>query len=322
MSRQLQRFESILILGGSGFIGRHVLRALARANRRVVVGSRYPERIDGKLPESALSLERRCARFERLLDSSSWTPVLDGIDVVINCVGILRQRGRETYDRVHHQAPAALAGACRERGVRLIHVSALGLEATAKSRFIRSKLDGERAIMASGADWMIVRPSLLDGEGGFGAKWLRRVARWPVQPVPAGPTGRIASLDVRDLGEALARLARLRSRLIVEREIELGGTESRTLAAHLRALRRQNGKRPARQILVPRGIARLGAHLCDVLQVTPFSFGHWELLGHDNRPRRNLLASILGRSPRPVGCSEVRTGLAPRAFSPARHGFF
>src|SRR4029079_9648837 len=107
-------------------------------------------------------------------------------------------------DRVHRLAPAALAEACRLRGLRLVHVSALGLQADARSRFLRSKLAAELALKASGADWRIVRPSLLDGEGGYGAKWLRFLSRFPIHALPADAKGKIAALDVRDLGEALA----------------------------------------------------------------------------------------------------------------------
>jgi uncharacterized protein YbjT (DUF2867 family) len=299
---------AVLVLGASGFIGRHALAALRLRGCRVVIGSRRPERIDDRLPEAARACERRRVRFERLLAPGEWRGLLDGIDVVLNCVGILRQRGRATYERVHHRAPAALAAACRERGLPLIHISALGLDAAARSRFLRSKLAGEQALRASGADWYIVRPSLLDGEGGFGAKWLRRVARWPVHPLPVGASGRIAALDVRDLGEALARLAiRLGSGQggPVDRELELGGLEARTLAEHLDALRRLFTTRPARKVQVPGSVVRFASHVCDVLHATPLSFGHWELLCRDNCPARNALPGLLGRPPRPAGPGEA-----------------
>ncbi|MDX1561982.1 MAG: NAD(P)H-binding protein, partial [Gammaproteobacteria bacterium] len=264
----------VLVLGGSGFIGRHALIALRARGCRVVIGSRHPERIDDRLPLDMRDCERRCLNFAGLLEPADWAGVLEGVDVVVNCVGILRPRGAETYDRVHHLAPAALAAACRERHCRLIHVSALGLDAATKSGFSISKRAGEAAIRASGADWAIVRPSLLDGDGGYGAKWLRRVARWPVHPLPAGADGRIAVLDVRDLGEALAVLA-LRARLDEgsdrvagsAREFDVGGLEARTLAEHLLALRRLRTARVAWRLRIPAALARFGSHVCDVLRV-------------------------------------------------------
>src|SRR2546428_674496 len=196
----------VLVLGGAGFIGRHVAAALLARRHAVILGSRHPRRAVLRLPIKLRSCERREAHLERLLAPADWERVLDGIDVVVNAAGILRERGAETYEAVHHLGPAALSVACASGGFRLIHISALGLHAEAESRFITSKLRGERAVAASGAGYSIVRPSLLDGEGGFGARWLRWVARWPVHFVPADARGQIAALDVRDLGEAIAVL--------------------------------------------------------------------------------------------------------------------
>lgn len=298
----------VLVLGGAGFIGRHAVAALLARGLATEIGSRFPARAVRRLPAEAQTCPRRRVQFEDLLHPDDWADALEGIDVVLNCVGILRQRGRETYDRVHHLAPAALAEACRRRGLRLVHVSALGLEAPARSRFLRSKSAGEAALRRSGANACIVRPSLLDAEaGGYGALWLRRVARWPVHVLPADATGRIAALDVRDLGEALAILAQ-RPQLSVDGdpdEFELGGDQALPLRDYLAQLRRLHSPRPAWYLPVPGWLARLGSHACDLLHVTPFSFGHWELLRRDNCPRENRLAQLLGRAPRAVGSGDI-----------------
>jgi NADH dehydrogenase len=293
-----------LVLGGTGFIGRHAVMGLLERGHRVVIGSRHPQRSVRKLPIAARGCEMRVAHHERLLEPEAWQSLLAGMDVAINCVGILRQRGvfrRETYDRVHHLAPAALAAACGRFGVgRLIHVSALGLSADAASGFITSKLRGESAVAAAGIDASIVRPSLLDGEGGFGAYWLRRVARWPVHFVPSSATGRIAPLAVTDLGEVIARLAEFRGRDDL-REVDLGGTASMSMRELMTALRAPHGLPPAMVLVVPHGVARAVGHACDLLHLTPFSFGHLELMSRDNVPRVNRLPELLGREPKPLG---------------------
>ena len=205
---------------------------------------------------------------------------------------------------MHHQAPAALAQACVVRGLRLVHVSALGLDADVRSGFLRTKRDGETALRNSGADWHIVRPSLLDGDGGFGARWIRRVARWPVHPLPRAACGRIAVLDVRDLGDAIARLVLDRMPSPHEkmiREHDLGGLQMRTLAEHLAAMRGMHTQHRALHLRIPDTLARIAAHVCDLFHVTPFSYGHWELLQRDNCPRHNRLPALLGRAPRDVG---------------------
>jgi NADH dehydrogenase len=303
-ARHSSRPRRVLVLGGSGFVGRHVCAALCERGACVTIGSRRPEKISRRLPASLHGCERRRVRFEQLLSASDWLGHLADIDVVINCVGILRPRGLESYRRIHHVAPGALASACSESACRLIHVSALGLSATARSGFLRSKHAGELAISATCADWYIVRPSLLDGHGGFGARWLRRVARWPIHPVPAGSSSRIAVLDVQDLGKALARLAldtRPPPSNPTEREFELGGPKLCTLAEHLAALRRNATESRALLLPIPRLLARIASHLCDLLRFSPYSFGHWELLGRDNCPARNRLPELLEYRSRGVG---------------------
>ncbi|NOT87907.1 MAG: NAD(P)H-binding protein [Lysobacter sp.] len=295
---------SVLVLGGAGFIGRHVVAALVARGRSVIVGTRHPRRRSHEHP----AWVHREVHLDRLLDAAAWADALGDCSAVVNCVGILRERGHETYRRVHHQAPAALAQACAARGVRLIHVSALGLDADVRSGFLRSKRDGEAALRNSDADWHLVRPSLLDGEGGFGARWIRRVARWPVHPLPRAASGRIAVLDVRDLGEAIAHLAlddTSSPHEALVREHDLGGLQALTLAEHLAAMRAMHTSRPALRFAIPDTLARIAAHVCDLFHVTPFSYGHWELLQRDNCPRDNRLPFLLGRAPRVVGASPI-----------------
>lgn len=306
--------STVLVLGGTGFVGRHAAACLVARGCRVLVGSRRPARATDKLGAVNQAMERRLARFETLLEPQPWLRLLDGVDVVVNCVGILRQRGRETYQRVHHLALAALAEACRQRGVRLLHVSALGLDENVRSRFLLSKRDGESALRRSGADWRIVRPSLLDGEGGYGAWWLRHVARWPLLPLPANARGRIAALDVGELGEALATLALkplAEDADAAEREFDLGGPHSLTVRELVAALRRVHSPRPALCLPIPGLLARLASHVCDLLHLTPFSFGHYELLRHDNCPQHNHLPELLGRLPKAIGAVAGTAAASP-----------
>jgi NADH dehydrogenase len=295
-----------LVLGGHGFLGSSVVTALAQLGHGVEIGSRA-------LRRTGFGFRVRRIAFQEACTTDAWLRAIDGADVVVNCVGILRERGRETYERVHHLAPAAVGSACARSGVRFVHVSALGLSAQARSRFIASKLRGEAAVRASGADYTIVRPSLLDGEGGFGARWLRAMGALPVHCVPADARGRIAVLHVEDAGAAIARLCELPGR--DHREAELGGSDWRTLDEHLAALRGA----PARVVRVPAVVARIASHLCDVAHWSPFSFGHLELLRRDNVPRHDELASLLGRAPRRVtAVRATASGRDPAILPPTR----
>ena len=295
--------SKVLVLGGSGFVGRHAVSALLQDGVNVVIGTRRPGHVSGELPDAADHCEQRETRLERLLEAQDWDLLINDVDVVLNCVGILRQRGRETYARVHRDAPAALASACAAQQKRFVHVSALGLHAEASSRFLTSKLAGEENIKAVGADWIIARPSLLDGEGGFGAWWLRRISRLPAFFAPIGADGKIAALDVGELGEALSRLCLggdADLNLATSREFDLGGEEHFVFRDYVQALRRRHTDRPSLCIPVPGLLARLFAHFCDLIHFTPFSYGHWELLRRDNVPTPNRLPELLGRSPKKV----------------------
>ena len=288
----------VMVLGGTGFLGRHAVQALQADGAQVLIGTRHPDRHAARHPAGSLL----AVRFEQLLTPGDWHPLLLGIDVVVNCVGILRQRPRESYDDVHHRAPAALAQACVALNTRLIHTSALALHEGAKSRFLSSKLRGEQAIAATDADYCLLRPSLLDGEGGFGASWLRALARSPVQFIPRGARGAhtgIAAMQVTDLGLAYAALAKLPS-LRQHRQVELGGLHAFDYAEYLRVLRARHTGSTAWQITLPNWAARVGAHVCDVLHFSPFSYGHWILLQRANVPNPNRLPELLGRAPHAI----------------------
>jgi NADH dehydrogenase len=302
-----------LVLGGAGFIGRHAAAALAARGHTVRIGTRRPLRAARRLPARLRACERREVHLHRLLSPEAWKAPLEGVDTVVNAVGILRERGAQTYERVHHLAPAALAAACARAGIRLVHVSALGLRPQARSRFLSSKLAGERALAASGSDYSIVRPSLLDGEGGYGALWFRRVARWPVHFVPGDARGRVDPLDVGELGEAIALLCEKRG-AAGWREVELGGGMPCSIGEHLAALR-PAALPPAPRIAVPAWLAQLASHLFDLVHFSPLSFGHIELMRRDNLPRPNRLAELLGRAPRGSTCFIIgSTGSARPPF--------
>jgi NADH dehydrogenase len=301
--RHTPGIRRLLVLGGSGFIGRHAVAAAARSGIEPVIGTRDPR--PRHLRAAAVAdFDAREVHLERHARDGVPPALLDDVDAVLNCVGILRQRGKQTYRAIHHYAVAAWANACAARALPFVHVSALGLDAPVASRFLTCKRDGERALMASGADWRLVRPALLDGPDGFGSSWMRRVARWPLHLYPSHARGRLAPFHVDDLGTCLVRIA---TRPIApdatqaERVFELGGHAYLTIADLLAALRAADGRTPATRIAVPAWICRAAAHAFDVFHLTPYSYGHHELLGRDNLPAHNRTGELLGRPPLPLG---------------------
>lgn len=290
------RRPTVLVLGGYGFIGRHVVTMLERLGAHVLIGTRRQQ--------STVSPEnQRTIALHKLKQQPDWREQLYHVDVVVNAVGILRQRWDETYEQVHHLAVAELAEACKQRSIRVVHVSALGLNNKVKSRFLSSKLLGEQALVKSGADWHLVRPSLVDGEGGYGAKWFKRIARWPIHFIPSNANAMMAPISAADLARAIAVIALQKtaqhSNTLVgttDRIYELGGARAMGLRNYILSLApsASTDKRAlVTCIKIPALLARVVSHVCDMLHLTPFSFGHYELLKHDNLPINNRLHELL-----------------------------
>lgn len=298
--------QTVLVIGGHGFIGKHIAQQLRIMGAKVIVGTRK----DNQDPHE------RCIALNKMKTVEQWKKPLNNIDVVVNAVGILRQRLNETYDQVHHLAVGQLAQACAKEGIRFVHVSALGLKNPVKSRFITSKLRGEEAIKNSSADWAIVRPSLVEGGGGFGAKWFRRVAQWPIHMTPANAHGVFAPIHVNDLGEATAKIALTKTQNnneSVKRIYELGGNDKVNLKEYLQCLRQQEAKPIT--VTIPTWIARGTSHLLDFLHLSPYSFGHYELLKHDNYPVENSLAAVLSRPATVIGKPKQGQKRYPQDFN-------
>jgi uncharacterized protein YbjT (DUF2867 family) len=288
----------VLVLGGNGFIGRNIAAKLQLQGAQVVIGGR-------KVAKQSNQLQ---VKMQNMQQADDWLNVINSFDVVVNSVGILRERGffkqRETYAQIHTFAVESLADACAQLGIKLIQISAIGLSDKAKSGFITSKYWGEQAILASGANALIVRPSLLDGQGGYGAKWFRRVASWPLQLVmknddPAKEL--VAPMQVTDLGEALANLCFSQQQW--PQIIELGGSDVLTIPQYLAKLRAINQPNPALQIIMPKFAVRIVSHLFDLFAWTPLSFGHFELMQGYNVPAQNMLPTLLSRMP--IGFGDV-----------------
>ena len=290
--------QTVLVLGGFGFIGKHVSERLEMLGVNVIIGTRG---VRGRRQPGS-----RIIHLHKIRNLHQWDPLLEGIDVVINSVGILRQRHRESYQQVHNISVGLLAQACEAKNIRMVHVSALGLNNPIRSRFLTSKRAGEKAIRKTKADWHIIRPSLIDGDGGYGTKWFQRVANWPIHFAPANAQGELCPVNVNDVADAVCTVA-LRTysqQKSVERIYELGGSQRMDLFEYLATL---TPNPPTMKVRIPSWIARVSSHLFDLLHLTPFSFGHYELLKFDNCPANNDLPRLLGRSALPVGQLKLKS---------------
>ena len=150
----------VLLLGATGLIGSAVAARLQAAGHESVGVAR---KVDG--PARRVPVARWIALDLRDIRApEDWLPHLAGIDAVVNCAGTLQDNARDSTARVHADAPAALWAACEQAGVlRVVQMSAMGVDRPAATAFMRTKQDGDAALAASGLDWVILRPSVVLG---------------------------------------------------------------------------------------------------------------------------------------------------------------
>ena len=184
---------SVLVLGATGLIGAAVSARLTSEGHNVVGMAR--------------SLRDRgiAADIAELTQEEDWHPYLKGIDAVVNCAGVLQDSARDSTAGVHVDGIGALFRACDARGVKkIIHVSAIGVDRGAPTAFSRTKLEGDKILMACDVDWVILRPTVVLGRAAFGGSaLLRGLAALPLLPAPPdAPPFQVVQLD--DLVETVS----------------------------------------------------------------------------------------------------------------------
>ncbi|MFC0219019.1 complex I NDUFA9 subunit family protein [Pseudochelatococcus lubricantis] len=256
--------QLVTIFGGSGFLGRHVVRALARRGYRIRVAVRRPDLAGHLQPLGVVGQITAVQANVRFRDSV--TRAAAGSDVVINLVGILQETGRQNFSPVQHQGAQAIAEAAVAQGARLIHVSAIGADKASPSLYARTKALGEEAVLTAVPDAVIFRPSIVFGqEDGFFNRFAALARAFPVLPLVGAET-KFQPGFVGDVAEAIARAVDGTVRGGV---YELGGPEVRTLRQLVDEVQAITGRnRPV--IALPFGIARLQAAVIETLDKLTF----------------------------------------------------
>ena len=172
--------QSVCMLGGTGFVGRHIARLLCARNIAVRIPTRDADKARqalGGLPVEIVSAD--------VHDAAQLAKLFEGVDAVINLVGILHEQGGQTFQRVHVELPRKVIEAARLAGVgRLLHMSALNAAADGPSAYLRSKGTAEMAVQASGLQTTLFRPSVIFGAGDSFLTLFAKLAKWaPVLPL-------------------------------------------------------------------------------------------------------------------------------------------
>jgi uncharacterized protein YbjT (DUF2867 family) len=205
----------IAVTGGTGFVGRHLVSRLRDMGEDV--------RVLARTTGAPLDVELVAGD---ITDLTAVARAVAGCRAVIHLVGIIRETGQSTFQRVHVRGTETVIEACRQQGVRrLLHMSALGTRENARSRYHRSKWRGEERVRESGLEATIFRPSAIFGEGSaFIARLRDLVSRWPVVPVIGDGMSLIQPIWIEDVVSCF--VGALADPRTVGQTYELGGRET------------------------------------------------------------------------------------------------
>jgi uncharacterized protein YbjT (DUF2867 family) len=266
----------VTIFGGSGFVGRYIARRMAKAGWRVRVAVRRPNEALFVRPYGVVGQVEPV--FSNVRDDASVRAAIHGADAVVNCVGILSERGKNRFETVQTEGAARIARIAAEEGVgRLVHISAIGADETSDSDYSRTKGLGEAAVLEAFPRATILRPSVVFGsEDEFFNRFAQMTRMSPFLPV-VGANTRFQPVYVDDIARAAVKGVLGEAGPGV---YELGGPEIRTfrhlMETMLRVIRRR------RLILnVPFWIAGIMGAVFDAVQAVTLGLFHNGLLTRD-----------------------------------------
>ncbi|PZQ47658.1 MAG: complex I NDUFA9 subunit family protein [Micavibrio aeruginosavorus] len=271
-------YKMACVFGGTGFIGRQIVRALAKEGYTIKVATR--------VPESAYFL-RTCGNVGQIVpftcnynDESSIRASVKGCEVVVNCVGALYEKGKSSFTRVHTEFPRAIAKACTAEKVgRFIHISAGGCDES-HSKYGKSKLNGEMAAAENFPSVTVLRPSVVFGaEDNFFNMFARLSLLLPALPLIGGGATKFQPVYVGDI--ALAVVAALHDGSTAGKTFSLGGPEVLTFKEIYGLIFKETGRKRC-LFPLPWGIAKIQGGLMGLLPSPLLTADQVESLKTDN----------------------------------------
>jgi uncharacterized protein YbjT (DUF2867 family) len=290
----------IIVFGGAGMLGGAIVRELRSHGHSVVTAGRSKCDITVDF------------RYEHSADA--FAPLVKDADVVVNAVGILKERGDERFDTVHVAAPRALFEACaREHVARVVQISAMGagrlplasLQAAPGGRYMASKRAAEAALIeamqASSGDAVVVRPSLIMDAQSPSTKFFHQLARLPIMALPGllhPGSAKLAPIQCSDVAEAITRICEHPKSL--RRAIELAGPQELSYREFLTQLRSALGLGKALWLPLPWWLMRLAAKLVELLPQKVISADGMQVLQAGLTTERNEALYWLRHMPKPA----------------------
>ena len=278
MTAQSNADTLITIFGGSGFLGRHVVRALAGLEYRIRVAVRRPDLAGHLQPLGRVGQIHAVQANVR--NRASVAAAVRGSDVVINLVGILFESGRQRFETVQAFGAESVALAAAAENAVMIHVSAIGADEHSRSAYARSKAEGERLVLAATPEATIFRPSVVFGPNDDFFNRFAALARMvPALPLVGGGATRFQPVYAGDVAEAIAKA--VAGQAGAGKVYELGGPEVMTFKEILQYVLATIGRRRL-LVPIPFWAAKLKAFFFEFMPKPVLTRDQVELLRSDN----------------------------------------
>ena len=273
-----QNYKKACVFGGSGFVGRQVVRELARQGYIIKVATRVPER--AYYLKTAGNVGQIVPFACNYNDATSVRDAVRGCDVVVNCIGILFEKGKNTFQKIHVDLPKTIAKACADEKVaRFVHISALGCD-DSLSKYGKSKRTGEAGIFGVNPSATVLRPGVIFGaEDEFFNMFARLSMLLPVLPLIGGGHTRMQPVYVGDVADAV--MASFNNEKTAGKTFELGGPEILTFREIYEHMFAQTGRRKC-LITLPWGLAKIQGSIFSVLPHPLLTSDQVESLKTDN----------------------------------------
>ena len=284
----------ILVTGSSGFLGRNVVKALRTRGESVRCLVRSPSRAR-VVTDYGVELA-----YGDILDPASLKDAMRGVDAVVHLVAIIRERGRNTFDRINRQGTESVIQAARDEGVRhLVHVSAIGVQENQAYPYLYSKWLGEQEVIRGGVAYTIIRPSILFGPGDEFINTLAGVVKsFPVAPVAGDGRVRFQPISVEEVGGIVSLVAG--NHRFGGRIIEVGGPDHLTYNEILDIIARTLGVRRIKVHLPVPLMGLLTRVMEAVIPNPPATTSQLEMLSLDNVTDLDSVERNFKMRPRPL----------------------
>ena len=281
---------NILLCGASGFVGRHLEAALlSSAGHKVSRGVRQPR------GTADIAID-----YKNDIDIATWIPRLNGIDAVVNAVGILRDSESQPMSRLHDAVPRALFTAAAQAGIkRIVQISALGVDTGINTPYMQSKQTADDFLQTLDMGWAILRPSLIYGKDGASTRMFMLLSHMPLLMLPDGGRQIVQPVHIDDVAQAVVNLLAPGTSSPPLRQImECVGAENVTLAGLISSYRTQRGNKAPLIFAVPKIMLNTIAWIGDRIPALPVGSDTLEMLAAGSCGNADRFSKLLGRAPR------------------------